>query len=159
MGYHVTCDDAFETSLTAYHYLSLGDHVAHLADRLHEATSTCEAADVLTELTAPHDGILAAVYQVIEAAAAFHDELGDTADPHRAERLRYLSRNYLHAVTTDLRQTRNDLADRHAPHPRRTVCTGEVPDTEREASAVCACPSPASAPAAAPPVPGPGRSR
>ncbi|MEV0470687.1 hypothetical protein [Streptomyces prunicolor] len=43
------------------------------------------------------------------------------------------------------------LADRHAPHPRRSTCTGEVPDGERERSAVCACPPPHAAPVPPPP--------
>ncbi|MFI0776177.1 hypothetical protein [Streptomyces sp. NPDC021212] len=54
--------------------------------------------------------------------------------------MRYLASEYLHIIRTDLAHTRNDLADRHAPHPGRTTCTEEVPANERERSAVCACP-------------------
>lgn len=100
------------------------------------------AADALTELTAAHDGVLAALEEVLTATADFHDGLGAPADPYTARRLRHLVDAYLSVIRTDLVHTRNALADRHAQHPGRSTCTGQVPAAERERSAVCACPPP-----------------
>lgn len=141
-GYHVDCDEDFDTDRRPARYPTLGSSVAHLAERLREATTTRDAADALTELTAPHDGVLAAIEQVLYATADFHYHLGAAADPYIARRLRHLADKHLHVLRTDLIHTRNALADRHAPHPSRSTCTGEVPANERERSAVCACPPP-----------------
>ncbi|MFD5256840.1 hypothetical protein ACFWM5_28910 [Streptomyces bobili] len=90
---------------------------------------------------------------MLTATAEFHDSLGQPADPYTARRLRYLADEHLHIIRTDLAHTRNALADRHAPHPGRSTCTGEVPTTERERSAACACPPPPrTLPAPPPPV-------
>lgn len=141
-GYHVDCDAGFDTDARPVSYLPLGSSVAHLAERIRTATTTDEAADALTELTAAHDGVLAALGDILTATAEFHEGLGDTADPHIARRLRYLADERLGRIRTDLCHTRNALADRHAPHPGRSTCTEQVPATERERSAVCACPPP-----------------
>ncbi|MFF7290763.1 hypothetical protein [Streptomyces griseorubiginosus] len=141
-GYHVDCPPDFDTDARPASYLPLGSSVAHLAGRLRDATTTDEAADALTELTAAHDGILAALEEVLTATAEFHDGLGQPAGPYTARRLRYLADEHLHIIRTDLAHTRNALADRHALHPGRNTCTGKVPATERERSAVCACPPP-----------------
>ncbi|MEU6814073.1 hypothetical protein [Streptomyces sp. NPDC046860] len=103
--------------------------------------TTEDAGDALTEVTAAHDGVLAALDEVLRATAEFYDGLSDTAaDPCTARRLRYLADEHLRVIRNDLSRTRNDLADRHAEHPGRSICTEEVPVTERERSAVCACP-------------------
>ncbi|MEV6513936.1 hypothetical protein AB0M61_48560 [Streptomyces sp. NPDC051642] len=151
-GYHVDCAEDFDTEARPARYSPLGSPVAHLAERLQQATTTEDAAEALTELTAPYDGILAAIEQVLYATADFHDGLGDRADSSTARRLRHLADEYLHVIRTDLVHTRNGLADRHAPHPGRSTCTAEVPADERERSAVCACRPP---PRAAVPVPPP----
>ncbi|WP_432141057.1 hypothetical protein [Streptomyces sp. bgisy084] len=151
-GYHVDCDKDFDTDARPVHYLPLGASVAHLAERIREATTTDEVADVLTELTAPHDGVLAALDDVLATLAEFHEGLGDAADPHVARRLRYLADARLGVITSDLSYTRNSLADRHAPHPGRSICTEQVPADERERSAGCACPPlPHTVPAPPPP--------
>lgn len=139
VGYHVDCDSDFDTDRRIPHYLPLGAQVSHLADRIREATTTQDAADVLTELTASHDGILAGIEAVLIATADFHE---GAISENTAAHLRHLVDEPLHAVLTDLARTRNALADQHAPHPGRSVCTPQVPTTEREASAVCACPPP-----------------
>ncbi|WP_413115449.1 hypothetical protein ACK1X7_20215 [Streptomyces sp. CY1] len=141
-GYHIDCDTDFDTDARPASYLPLGSSVAHLAERIREATTTDEAADALTELTAAHDGILAALDDVLTATADFHDGLGQASDPYTARRLRYLADEHLRVIRSDLAHTRNTLADRHAPHPGRSTCTYEVPAAERERSAVCACPPP-----------------
>ncbi|MFD4575785.1 hypothetical protein ACFWNK_12345 [Streptomyces sp. NPDC058417] len=152
LGYHVDCDKDLDTEARPASYPTLGSSVAHVAERIRRATTTDEAADALTELTAPGDGVLAALHEVLTAAADFHDHLGQPADPCVARRLRYLAEEYLHLIGTDLAHTRNALADRHAPHPGRSTCTGEVPAAEPERSAVCACPPPPR-PLPAPPPP------
>jgi len=153
VGYPVDCDPLFDTDRRPARYQPLGASVAHLAERIRQATRTDEVAAVLTELTAPHDGILDTVEQVLTAAAEFHDGLGYAADPHTARRLRYLADERLHVIRTDLIHTRNNLADLHAPHPGRTTCPEEIPDNEVERSVACACPPPPRAvPAPLPPV-------
>lgn len=152
-GYHVDCDEDFETEHRPALYLPLGASVAQLAERLRKATTTQDTADTLTELTAPYDGILAAIEQILSATADFHDGLGAAADPCTASRLRHLADEYLHVIRTDLIHTRNNLADRHAPHPGRSICTADVPADERERSAVCACPPPPRAVPVPPPPP------
>ncbi|MEU2781834.1 hypothetical protein [Streptomyces sp. NPDC007110] len=151
-GYHVDCDADFDTDSRPASYLPLGSSVAHVAERLREAATTDEAADALTELTAAHDGVLAALEEVLTATADFHDRLGQAADPYIARRLRYLADEHLRVIRTDLSETRNQLAGRHAPHPGRSTCTGEVPSTEQERSAACACPPPRTLPAPPPPM-------
>lgn len=151
VGYHVDCDEDFDTDARTNSDLPLGASVVHLADQIRAATTTDEVADVLTELTAAHDGILTALDDVLVATAEFHAGLGQAADPHVARRLRYLAEEYLQIIRTDLSHTRDALADRRAPHPGRRTCTNEVPATERERSAVCACPPPPRATAPAPP--------
>ncbi len=154
-GYHVDCDAGFDTDARPASYLPLGASVAHLAQRLRDATTTDEVADTLTELTAAHDGILTALQEVLAATAEFYDGLGQPADPHTARRLRYLADAHLDVIRTDLIHTRNTLADRHCSHPGRSACAGEVPATEHERSAVCTCPLPPS-PRALPAPPPPG---
>ncbi|WP_447035855.1 hypothetical protein [Streptomyces sp. DSM 118878] len=152
VGYHVDCDEPFDTEARPARYPTLGASVSHLAERLGEASDTAEAADILTELTAPHDGILAGVEETLGALAEFFDGLGDASDPYTARRLRYLADTYVRIIHSDLAHTRERLADRHALHPGRRACTEQVPDHEPERSAVCACPPPPRAmPAPAPP--------
>ncbi|MBC2878058.1 MULTISPECIES: hypothetical protein [Streptomyces] len=153
VGYHVDCDPDFDTEHREPHYLTLGAQVAAIANRIRTAETTEDVADALTELTAAQDGILDGLCEVLFATVDFYQDLGQGADPYCAQWLRFLADERLGAIASDVRGLRNDLADRHAPHPRRTACEGEVAGNEREASAVCACPPPppriASAPAAA----------
>ncbi|MFE0087655.1 hypothetical protein [Streptomyces sp. NPDC058991] len=151
VGFHVDCDDDFDTERRPVRDLPLGASVTHLAERIRQATTTEEAADVLTELTASHDGVLAALEDVLVTTAEFHDGLGGAADPHIARRLRYLADERLRIIRSHLAHTRNALADRHAAHPGRSTCIQEVPAGKRERSAVCACPPPARTVPAPPP--------
>ncbi|MFJ4967030.1 hypothetical protein ACIP6P_32060 [Streptomyces sp. NPDC088729] len=152
-GYHVDCDEDFDTDDRPASYPPSSSSVSHLASRVRQATTTDETAAVLTELTAPHDGVLTAIEEVLTATADFYDGLGEPSDPHIARRLRYLADEVLRTIRTDLSDTRNQLADRHAPHPGRSTCAQEVPANERERSAVCACPPPPrTLPAPPPPV-------
>ncbi|MFF4822691.1 hypothetical protein ACWDAO_01725 [Streptomyces sp. NPDC001212] len=151
VGYHVDYDENFQTDRRPPHYLPLGAQVAQLAECIRKATTTDEVAEVLTELTASHDGILTALAEILQATADFQDGMDEAADPHVARRLRYLADERLHVIRTDLIHTRNNLADRHTHHPGRSTCAEEVPATERERSTVCACPPPPHAVPAPPP--------
>ncbi|MFF2567282.1 hypothetical protein [Streptomyces sp. NPDC058084] len=153
VGYHVDCDEDFDTGRRPAHDPPLGASVSRLAARIREATRTWEVVGVLTELTAAHDGVLAALEEVLLATAEFHDGLGEAADPHIARRLRYLADERLRVIRSDLSHTRDALADRNALHPGRSTCTEEVPVTERERSAVCAYPPPPRTAPAPPPPP------
>ncbi|MFD7017498.1 hypothetical protein [Streptomyces sp. NPDC059928] len=161
--YGVEADDAFDTEAREPHYLPLGSQVAHLAERIRDATTSDEVADVLTELTASHDGVLIALGDVFAATAAFYQDLGQPPDPHTAKRLQYLAEHRLAVLWSDLAHMRNDLADRHQDHPQRRACTAEVGPDEREASAGCACPPPqprlATRPVAVPAAPAPAHPR
>ncbi|WP_420036023.1 hypothetical protein ACN2WE_30805 [Streptomyces sp. cg28] len=162
VNYDVKADQAFDTDLREPHYLPLGSQVLHLAERIREASTTDEVADVLTELTASHDGVLIALGEVITATADFYQHLGQPADPHTATRLQDLAEHRLGVLSSDFAHIRNDLADRHQDHPHRRACTAEVGPAEREASAVCACPPPPptrTGPVAAPAAPAPSRPR
>ncbi len=158
-GYHVDCDEDFRTDRRPPRYLPLGAQIAQLAERIREVGTTDEVAEVLTELTASHDGILTSLEEILQATADFHDGLDEATDPHVARRLRHLADERLHVIRTDLIHNRNNLADRHTRHPGRSACAAEVPATERERSSRCACPpSPRTVPAPPPPVaPGPRR--
>ncbi|MBT2409349.1 hypothetical protein J7I94_02025 [Streptomyces sp. ISL-12] len=157
LGYHVDCDEAFDTDLRPPHYLPLGARITSLVHRLQEATTTTDAAEVLTELTATHDGILAGLEAVLTATADFYDGLGEPIDVHTARRLRSLTAEPLRIIRNDLTHVRNSLHDRHAPHPARSTCTGQVPTAERERSAVCACAPPPGPVPVSPPSAGPRR--
>ncbi|MFG2707385.1 hypothetical protein [Streptomyces sp. NPDC048386] len=104
-------------------------------------------ADALTELTAAQDGFFAAVEQVLDTAADFHDGLGGTDDGYVAGRLRFLVTEYLQGIRSEICYFRNRLADRHAPRLARRTSAGQVAATGREACAVCACPPPRTVPA------------
>lgn len=162
VNYAVETDATFDTTTREPHYLPLGSQVAHLAERIREATSSDEVADVLTELTASHDGVLVALGEVFAATAAFYQDLGQPPDPYTAKRLHYLAEQRLGVLWSDLVHMRNDLADRHQGHPQRRACTAAVGPDEREASAVCACPPPSrlsTSPVALPAAPAPARPR
>ncbi|MFG3293379.1 hypothetical protein ACGF3G_31835 [Streptomyces sp. NPDC048179] len=161
--YGVDTDAAFDTEMREPHYLPLGSSIAHLAERIRDATTSDEVADALTELTASHDGVLIALGEVLAATAAFYQDLGQPPDPHTAKRLQYLAEHRLAVLWSDLAHMRNDLADRHQDHPQRRACTAEAGPDEREASAVCACPPPpprlTTTPVAAPAAPAPAHPR
>ncbi|MFE5298117.1 hypothetical protein [Streptomyces sp. NPDC056632] len=121
-GYWVACDEPFDTDQHTAHRLPLGAQVAALADDLREATTTQDAAAILTELTAAHDGVLAALAQVLDAAAEFFETLDPHFDRHTASVVRGLNGHHLAIVATEVHRLRNELADRHEAHPARRSC-------------------------------------
>ncbi|WP_329309197.1 hypothetical protein [Streptomyces microflavus] len=155
VGYWVACDAPFDTDRRTDHYLSLGAQVAALANNLRRSTTTQDAAAVLTELTAAHDGVLAALGQVLNAAEEFFETLDQGDSRHTAAVVRGLTGHHLAIVATQVHRMRNELADRHEEHPARRPCPSEVADHEREASVHCPCPI--TPPPPRPPAPPPAR--
>ncbi|MFD3944930.1 hypothetical protein [Streptomyces sp. NPDC058579] len=153
VGYWVACDDTFDTDQRTSHYLPLGAQVATLADQLRRPSTTQDAAAVLTELTASHDGVLAGLAQVMDSVDEFLETLDQDFDRHVAATVRGLSGHHLAVIAAQLHQLRNELTDRHEDHPARRPCPGEVADHEREASVHCPCPVPALPPRPAGPPP------
>lgn len=111
--------------------------------------------DALTELTAPHDGVLTALGDALAATADFQQSLGTEHDS--SKRLLHVAQDALGVLTSSLGALRNAMADVHVHHPLRRECSAEVGPDEREASATCACPPPARSasppPAQSPPPP------
>ncbi|WP_435059136.1 hypothetical protein [Streptomyces sp. bgisy060] len=140
VGYWVACDEPFDTDQRTSHYLPLGAQVAALADDLRAAETTQDAAAVLTELTAAHDGVVAALAQVLDSAADFFETLDLGFDRHTAATVRELARHDLAGVAAQLHRLRNELADRHEDHPARRPCPSAVAAHERERSVHCPCP-------------------
>ncbi|MGX1759924.1 hypothetical protein ACWIG5_23955 [Streptomyces lydicus] len=137
-GYTVTTDPEFAPSRQTFAYVTLGQQVAAVAERIDRATHTQDVAEALTEITASYDGVLDGARTCLDTAASWVEELGDAADPARAGRLRQLA-GYLDHVRWDLAGMRDELAERHIGHPTRTACPG-IDDNEREASVTCSCP-------------------
>ncbi|WP_282695200.1 hypothetical protein [Streptomyces sp. CC208A] len=132
-GYWVTCDEPFDTDQHTARQLPLGAQVAALADDLRKAATAQDAAAILTELTAAHDGVLAAIFQVLDATAEFFETLDLGFDRHTASVVRDRAGHHLAIVATEVHRLRNELADRHEAHPARRSCPSEVAAPEREA--------------------------
>lgn len=71
VGHPVSCDDAFDSNTTEAHYPTIGDSVAEIAEHIRAATTTDEVTEALTDLTAPHDGVLTALRDVLAATTEF----------------------------------------------------------------------------------------
>ncbi|MDT9685037.1 hypothetical protein RND61_23685 [Streptomyces sp. TRM76323] len=125
-GYGVVADAEFASPLLGFQYVTTGRSIANLAVRVREASSAAEASDLLEEVTAAHDGILAFLDQMLHALADVYDRLGGPADRHSAARMRYLAAHRLGTISADLLHTRAELADRSA-QPSRSGPAGPVP--------------------------------
>lgn len=106
--------------------MSLGDRLGHLAQTVRTATHTSEVAVALTELTAPGDGVLQRVSEILDATAGWWEEFGSTADHRHVKHLRLIAADMdAHAIR--LQAIRNDLADRHTVHPNKAQAAAERP--------------------------------
>ncbi|RSS41854.1 hypothetical protein [Streptomyces sp. WAC08241] len=120
-GFNVSCDPGLldpSLSLARSYGRSLGDRLGHLAQSVQGATHTGEAVAALSELTAPGDGVLQRVVEVLDTTADWWEGMGGTADQRYADRLRLIAED-LGSYTAELQSIRNDLADRHIPHPEK----------------------------------------
>ncbi len=139
VGYRITCDEEFATSLREPYYLPIGASVLYLAKLIREAPGTEEIADALAELVAAHDGVLVGVSEVLTATADAVQHLDQ--DSSLAATLRLLT-DQAHVVRSGLQRARTDLADRRVPLPGNRPCTAQIDPQEREKSAACPCPPP-----------------
>ncbi|MEU5198596.1 hypothetical protein AB0G86_31910 [Streptomyces scabiei] len=147
-GFDVSCDpDLLDPSLPSPddHGLSLGDRLSCLTQSIQSAAHTSEAVAALSELTAPGDGVLQRVVESLNTTADWWEGLGEPADPHYANRLRYIAKK-LDAYALDIRSMRGELADRHTDHPDRAQARAEriapeEPAAPRVAAALAVSPT------------------
>ncbi|MDT0468348.1 hypothetical protein [Streptomyces gibsoniae] len=147
-GFDVSCDpDLLNPSLPppGDHGLSLGDRIGHLTQSIQSAAHTSEAVAALSELTAPGDGVLQRVVESLNTTADWWEGPGEPADPHYANRLRYITKK-LDSYALDIRSMRGDLADRHTSHPDRVHArvdrvAPEEPAAPRVAAALAVSPT------------------
>jgi hypothetical protein len=118
-GFDVSCDPGLlDPSLppSGDQGLSLGDRLSHLTQSIRSAAHTGEVVAALSELTAPGDGVLQRLVESLNTTADWWEGLGEPADPHYANRLRYIAKK-LDSYALDIRSMRGELADRHTDHP------------------------------------------
>ncbi|WP_433888491.1 hypothetical protein [Streptomyces sp. CA-111067] len=119
---------------------SLGDHLVHLTQSLSRAGHTSQAVAALSELTAPGDGVLDRLTEVIDATADWWDGLGEAADPLYAARLRRINHKMGISIQ-EIQNLRDRLADRHTAHPLHAQ-TDPLPTQEpRVAAALASSPT------------------
>ncbi|MER6031678.1 hypothetical protein [Streptomyces sp. NPDC001851] len=152
VGYQVDCDPAFDTDRRPAQYEPLGASVAPLADRIRQATTTEEVAEILTELTAPCDGILNAI-----AKSWLLQPSSTTLLTHRLPRtprdgcaISPTSASPSSAPTWCTPTMPSPTGTPRTPTASRAP--KRVPADGRERSAVCACPPPPRALPVPPPV-------
>jgi hypothetical protein len=136
-GFDVTCDPNLlepGQAVSARHEIGLGDRVGHLAGAVAAAGHTRDVSAALSELTAPGDGVLQRVSEVLNASADWWQGLGADADPHFAGRLRYITEQ-LDSYFLEIHAMQGVLADRHTSHPKRGPVQPERPAADRLAAA------------------------
>lgn len=147
-GFDISCDPALlEYSLppTLIPETSLGDRLGYLAQSIQASTHTSQAVAALSELTAPGDGVLQRVVEILGTTADWWDGFGDTADRLYSNRLRHIAEN-LDSYALQLRAIRGVLADRHTAYPetarvRADRTTPQAPASPRVNAALAASPT------------------
>ncbi|WP_432063491.1 hypothetical protein [Streptomyces sp. S1] len=171
-GFNISCEpDLLDPSLplARTYEMSLGDRLGHLAQVIEAATRADEAVAPLSELTAPGDGVLPRVVEILNMTAEWFEDFGGEADYRYANRL-YLIAEDLDAYASRLQAIRGNLVDSHAVHPSRARTAADSPSLQppspsRVSAALASSPSagqhtvPAGVPAepSAPTVPPPAR--
>lgn len=120
-GIAVTCDAALlspDVPVDRDHPVHLGDHLADLARVITRADHTSQVVSSLSELTAPDDGALDRLLDVLNTTANWWEGLAEPADPLHADRLRRIT-GMLTVSFLEIRNLRDTLADRHTAHPLR----------------------------------------
>lgn len=121
-GITVSCDpDLLDPDIPVHrdHQQYLGDQLADLARSIARADHSSQVVSALSELTAPDDGVLDRITEVLNATAGWWEGLVGPADPLHADRLRRVART-LTVSFLEIRKLRDTLADRHTAHPLRT---------------------------------------
>ncbi|MFC7259680.1 hypothetical protein [Streptomyces lutosisoli] len=147
-GFDVSCDPGLlDPSLPppGDQGLSLGDRLGHLTQSIQSAAHTGEVVAALSELTAPGDGVLQRLVESLDTTADWWEGLGEPADPHYANRLRYIAKK-LDSYALDIRSMRGELADRLTDHPNRAQgraerSAPEEPAVSRVAAALAVSPT------------------
>ncbi|MYX00756.1 hypothetical protein GTY72_14135 [Streptomyces sp. SID8378] len=134
---------------------SLGDRLGYLAKGIEASTHTRDVVANLSEVTAPGDGVLQRVVEVLDTTAEWWDGFGGPADHRYAQRLRSIAEN-LDSHAAELREIRSHLADRHAVHPgkgrvRENQVTASTPAPPRVRAALASSPTTAQRRAASAP--------
>ena len=139
--------------LPADYEVGLGNRLGELTATIRTAGHTSEVAAAISELTAPGDGVLDRVLDTLNTTAGWWEGLGTPVDPVYADRLRRIGQQV--AVSAlEIRNLRNELADRHAPHPQQMRH-----DSRQQRVSAARAASPAARQAtSAPPTPGPSPS-
>ncbi|WP_408992990.1 hypothetical protein [Streptomyces sp. 1268] len=120
-GFDVSCDpDLLEHDMPPpwIPETSLGDRLGFLAKHIQASTHTRDMVANLSEVTAPGDGVLQRVVEILDTTAEWWEGFGEPADHRYAQRLRTIAES-LDSYAIELRAIRGDLADRHAVHPRK----------------------------------------
>ncbi|MEV6974482.1 hypothetical protein [Kitasatospora sp. NPDC093806] len=119
--------------------------LAQVGESIASSTHTQEMVAALSELTAPGDGVMDQVLDALHETASWWEGLGGAADPYYAARLRYLA-DMADGYVREVRAMRDDLADRHTPHPgpARPAVRGAADRLDARAAAALAT-SPAAA--------------
>ncbi|MFG2115534.1 hypothetical protein ACGFRB_23390 [Streptomyces sp. NPDC048718] len=118
-GYQVLADEEFATPCTEDRYVTTGRSIENLAERIRQTPTAAEVSELLDEVTAAHDGILASLGNLLHALADVYERLEGPSEWPFAERMHYLADWRLGPVAADLLRVRADLADRGAPPGRR----------------------------------------
>ncbi|BAU88006.1 hypothetical protein SLA_7140 [Streptomyces laurentii] len=118
-GYQVLADEEFATPCTEDRYVTTGRSIENLAERIRQTPTAGEVSELLDEVTATHDGILASLGNLLHALADVYKRLDGPSEWPVAERMHYLADWRLGPVAEDLLRVRADLADRGAPPGRR----------------------------------------
>jgi hypothetical protein len=153
-GIIVSCERALLGSSAPVHGdrpIPLGDQLVDLARSIALADDTTQAVAWLSELTAPEDGVLDRLTEVLDATANWWESLAGPADPLHADRLRQVTR-MLTVSFLEIRELRDTLADRPAAHPRATT-------QDRIEASASRCAAPKAPPATAAHTALPARSR
>ncbi|NEA37712.1 hypothetical protein [Streptomyces sp. SID11385] len=120
-----------------------GDWLGELRDRVAVAGHTSEVVTALSELTAPGDGVLQRVSEVLDTAAARCDELSTPADRDHAARLRFLAAA-IASHSQQISAVRRTLADRHTALPAKGTlqqpCAPEATPSVRVEAALSTSP-------------------
>ncbi|MGW9421742.1 hypothetical protein ACWGSU_10225 [Streptomyces koyangensis] len=138
--------------------LSPGNPLGALTRSVRAAADTGEPVARLSELTAPGDGVLHQVIEVLDATADWWEGVGEPDDLRYVDNLRLIAHD-LGQYSTALGAIRDDLADRD----RRVVPTGtaqaqtDLPSAPRRVAAALAS-SPSAGPSTAPGTPPPASS-
>ncbi|MFE6719390.1 hypothetical protein ACFVDU_17645 [Streptomyces albidoflavus] len=160
-GFHPIGDPALlDAGPSRSQELSPGNPLGALTQSVRAAADTGEAVAPPSELTAPGDGVLHQVIEVLDATADWWEGIGEPDDHRYVDNLRLIAHD-LGQYSFALGAIRDDLADRDrravpsakaqaqanlpAPAPRVAAALASSPSVEQRSTASGALPPPSSA--------------